>query len=104
MLKPAQILKDCPDFYSQGADVDQLHLHVSEVGPSQRAHPPHQHDGQEIFYVLEGNGEVLHGDQTFAVSSGEAMHVECSILHGIQNIGDGPLRYAVIIAKCGQLT
>lgn len=85
--------------FAKDADPDLLHLHVSKVEPGQRAHPPHQHEGQEIFFVLEGNGEVLHGNETHAVNTGEAMHVECSILHGIQNVGDGPLRYAVIIAK-----
>ena len=93
-------IKGLPKFlFAKGADPDLLHLHISEVGPGQRAHPPHQHEGQEIFFVLEGNGEVVHGNKAYAVNAGEAMHVECSILHGIQNIGKGPLRYAIIIAK-----
>ena len=93
-------IKGLPRFlFAEGADAEQLHLHISEVGPGQRSHPPHQHDGQEIFYVIDGNGEVLHGDQTYAVNTGEAMHVECSVLHGIKNIGNGLLRYAIIIAK-----
>ncbi len=85
--------------FTEGTDADRLHLHVSEVGPGQRAHPPHRHDGWEIFYVINGNGEVLYGDQTHPVNTGEAMHLECSILHGIKNIGDSPLQYAVIIRK-----
>ena len=42
--------------FEAGADREQLHLHISEVGPGQRAHPPHTHDGQEIFYVFSGEG------------------------------------------------
>ncbi|MCZ6635377.1 MAG: cupin domain-containing protein [bacterium] len=85
--------------FTEGADPNKLHLHVSEIGPGTRSHPPHQHEGQEIFFVLEGEGEVMFGESTHQVNGGEAVHVNCEILHGIQNVGSGPLRYAVIIAK-----
>ncbi len=82
-----------------GADQEQLHLHISEVEPGQRAHPPHTHDGQEIFYVFSGEGEVLFGERKHRVRDNEAVHVDCQVLHGIRNVGEAPLRYAVIIAR-----
>jgi quercetin dioxygenase-like cupin family protein len=85
--------------FAEGADDDKLHLHVSEVGPGMRAHPPHQHAGQEIFYVLSGEGEVLVGDHTYTLRGGEAIQVDCEVEHGIVNVGAGPMRYAVIIAR-----
>lgn len=85
--------------FEAGSDREQLHLHISEVGPGQRAHPPHTHEGQEIFYVFSGEGEVLFGEQTHRVRDNEAVHVDCQVLHGIRNVGETPLRYAVIIAK-----
>ena len=85
--------------FAQGADDDKLHLHVSEVGPGTRAHPPHSHEGQEIFYVLNGQGEVLVGEETHILEAGEAIQVECRVEHGIRNIGDSSMRYAVIIAR-----
>ncbi len=85
--------------FASGADREQLHLHISEVGPKQRAHPPHTHDGQEIFYVFSGEGEVLLGEETHRIRNNEAVHVDCQVLHGIRNVGETPLRYAVIIAK-----
>ena len=83
---------------TSGADREKLRLHVSEVGPGKSSHPPHQHEGQEIFYVLDGEAEVLVGDEKHRVNGGEALQVDCQILHGISNAGNGPLRYAVIIA------
>ena len=85
--------------FEAGSDREQLHLHISEVGPGQRAHPPHTHDGQEIFYVFSGEGEVLFGEETHRVRDNEAVHVDCQVLHGIRNVGETPLRYAIIIAK-----
>lgn len=93
-------IKGIPRFlFTEGTDAARLHLHISEVGPGQRAHPPHRHEGCEIFYVIEGKGEVLYGGETHPVNTGEAMHLECSILHGIENVGDAPMHYAVIIRK-----
>lgn len=84
---------------ADGADNERLRLHISEVGPGQRSHPPHTHDGQEIFFVMQGQGEVEVADEVFQVNEGEALHVDCQIPHGIKNAGTGNMRYAVIIAK-----
>ena len=85
--------------FADGADDDILHLHVSEVGPGTRAHPPHSHAGQEIFYVLSGRGEVLVGEEPHILESGDAIQVECIVQHGIRNVGETPMKYAVIIAR-----
>tara|TARA_B100000029_G_scaffold463184_1_gene496272 strand:- start:48 stop:350 length:303 start_codon:yes stop_codon:yes gene_type:complete len=85
--------------FTDGASDDQLHLHVSEVGPGTRAHPPHSHDGQEIFFGLDDKGEVLVGDKAHVLSGGETIQVNCTVDHGIKNIGDTTMRYAVIIAR-----
>ena len=85
--------------FETGANPDKLHMHISEVGPGTRAHPPHQHDGVEVFYVFSGEAEVLFGERTHRLSANEAIHVDCQVLHGIRNVGNTPLRYAVIIAK-----
>ena len=85
--------------FEAGSDPARLHLHVSEVPPGTRAHPPHQHAGSEIFYVFCGEGEVVYGEKTHRLTANQAIHVDCRTLHGIRNAGDTPLRYAVIIAK-----
>jgi quercetin dioxygenase-like cupin family protein len=87
--------------FAEGAEDEKLHLHISEVGPGQRAHPPHTHPGQEIFYVFEGKGEVVVGVETVTLSSGDAIQVDCTVEHGIANIGESDMRYAVIIARSG---
>ena len=93
-------VKGVPRFvFADGAVDEKLHLHISEVGPGQRAHPPHTHEGQEIFYVFEGQGDVKVGPETVTLSSGEAIQVDCTVEHGITNSGDASLRYAVIIAR-----
>ncbi|HHZ90343.1 TPA: cupin domain-containing protein [Candidatus Poribacteria bacterium] len=85
--------------FENGLDNSKLHMHISEVGPNQSMHAPHQHEGQEIFYVFSGKGEIVFGDQTHILKNNHAILVDCQVPHGIRNVGDVPLRYAVIIAK-----
>ena len=85
--------------FAPGADDDKLHMHISEVEAGMRAHASHEHEGQEIFFVFDGEAEVEVGEETHRLKTGEAIQVEGSILHGIRNVGDTSLRYAVIIAK-----
>ena len=85
--------------FEEGTDPARLHLHISEVDPGQRAHAPHTHEGLEVFYVFSGEGEVLFGDKKHLLSDNQAIQVDCTVLHGIRNVGETKLKYAVIIAQ-----
>ena len=85
--------------FADGSDSEKLHLHISEVEPGERKHAPHAHSGQEIFYVFSGKGRVDVSDESFEVSGSEAVQVHCELEHGIINVGEEPLRYAVTIAR-----
>ncbi len=76
-----------------------LHLHVSEVGPGEQAHPPHQHGGYEAFYLLEGAAILEFGDERVHLAAGESAVFDPHQLHGLVNAGDRPLRYVVILVN-----
>ncbi len=80
-----------------GIDPEKLRIHISEIPPGTRAHPPHTHEGVEAFYVLEGRGAVEVGGERHAVGPNEAIILDARNLHGLENIGDTPMRYLVII-------
>ena len=82
----------------ESIDASSLTVHISEVGPGTRAHPPHTHAGIEAFYIFEGHGIVELGDERYNVGPNEAVLVGASTLHGLANVGDAPLRYMVIIS------
>lgn len=86
--------------YLQDADLGEkdLRLHISEVGPGERSHPPHRHGGFEAFYILEGQGVVEIDDETFEIAANEAAVFDPRKLHGLRNGGNGPLRYIVLRA------
>ncbi len=82
-----------------GLDPEKLRMHISEIAPGTRAHPPHTHEALEGFYILEGRGTIEVGDERHTLCANEALILDAAVLHGLQNTGDTPMRYLVIIAK-----
>lgn len=87
------------DRYLIDADLEgePLHLHVSEVAPGARAHPPHRHGGYESFFVLEGEATLEFAAERVRLAAGETAVFDPHKLHGLVNTGAGPLRYIVIL-------
>ncbi len=83
----------------QDLNGEPLHLHVSEVGPGGRSHPPHQHDGLESIYMLAGEGVFEIGDERHVIGVGAAVTFDPHKLHGLINESPAPMRYLVILVK-----
>jgi mannose-6-phosphate isomerase-like protein (cupin superfamily) len=87
-------------FIDPAVDPDKLSLHISQIEPGTRAHPPHTHAGVEAFYILEGSGTLeIEGRPAVSFTANQAVIVEPGQLHGLVNTGSVPMRYIVIIAK-----
>ncbi len=76
-----------------------LHVHLSEVEPGQRSHPPHRHGGIEAFYMLAGEATLEIDGESFVLKANEAAVFDPNKLHGLVNSGSVPMRYLVIITK-----
>lgn len=86
--------------YLHDADLGEkdLRLHISQVDPGKRSHPPHRHAGFEAFFILEGQGTVeIDGDE-FILNANETAVFDPRKMHGLRNDGAGPLQYIVIRA------
>lgn len=65
-------------------------LVVIEPGGYQRIH---DHDPEQIYFILEGSGKMTVGDETQLVSPGECVFIPSGIPHGLINVGKSQLRY-----------
>lgn len=86
-------------FVAEGVDPARLHVHLSELDPGSRPHPPHSHTGVEAFYVLAGSGTVEVEGAKCPLGEGECLVLDAAREHGLRNTGDTPMRYLVIIAR-----
>ncbi len=76
--------------------IDGRTLKMSVVSPGQATHPPHIHDEDEFFFVLEGTAKFhLDGKETVE-GAYTSFYCPAEIAHGISNAGDTELKYLVI--------
>ena len=76
--------------------VDGRTLKMSVVAPRQATHPPHTHDNDEFFFVLEGKARFHLDGEEVVVGPYTSLYCPADSYHGISNAGDTELKYLVI--------
>lgn len=71
-------------------------LKMSVVAPKKATHPPHSHEEDEFFFVLEGTAEFYLDGKTKVAGPYASFYCPPHSLHGIRNVGDTELKYLVI--------
>ncbi|MGH8029656.1 MAG: cupin domain-containing protein [Arenimonas sp.] len=78
----------------------QLGYNVTSVPPGKRAFPFHSHRvNEEMFFVLDGTGELRLGTQVFPLRAGDVVACpagDADTAHQITNTGTGELRYLAV--------
>ena len=64
--------------------------------------PPHRHDFEEMFSILEGALELTFRGETLVVTAGETVNVPANAPHAFRNAGDEPARLLCLCSPPGQ--
>lgn len=72
-----------------------LCLGVVEIDPGHHS-PLHRHNCEEVYYVVQGQGEVEEYGQRFPIKTGDAALNRPNIEHRVFNTGDEVLRLCVV--------
>jgi quercetin dioxygenase-like cupin family protein len=64
--------------------------------------PPHRHDFEETFIVLEGEMEATFRGKKSLVSAGETIHIPANAPHQFRNASASPVRLLCICSPSGQ--
>src|SRR5258708_4196582 len=64
--------------------------------------PPHRHDFEEMFTVLDGEVRVTFRGETLVARAGETINVPANAPHSFTNAGDTPSRLLCMCAPAGQ--
>jgi len=64
--------------------------------------PPHRHDFEEMFTVLDGEVRVTFRGETLVARSGETINVPANAPHAFTNATDTPSRLLCMCAPSGQ--
>jgi uncharacterized cupin superfamily protein len=80
-----------------------LGYNLTAVPPGKRAFPFHSHRvNEEMFYVIEGSGEVRIGKEAFPIRAGDIIACPSGgpeSAHQIVNTGSAELRYLAVSTK-----
>ncbi len=85
-----------------GADTAGKYTLIDMHVPPGGGPPPHRHDFEEMFTVLDGEVQVTFRGQTLVARAGETINVPANAPHAFTNAGDTPSRLLCMCAPAGQ--
>jgi len=65
--------------------------------------PWHNHEQEEIYFILNGQGEMCIGKEKKEIISGQAVYIPSSAFHQLTNIGDLPLKMIYCYGPAGEV-
>jgi quercetin dioxygenase-like cupin family protein len=85
-----------------GSDTAGRYTLIDMLVPQGGGPPPHRHDFEEMFTVLEGEIEVTFRDETKTVRAGETVNVPANAPHRFTNAAASPARLLCMCTPAGQ--
>jgi quercetin dioxygenase-like cupin family protein len=85
-----------------GSDTNGAYTLIDMHVPPGGGPPPHRHDFEEMFTVLDGEVEVTFRDESLVAHAGETINVPANAPHGFRNLGKGPSRLLCMCTPAGQ--
>jgi mannose-6-phosphate isomerase-like protein (cupin superfamily) len=95
-VRRADKLEFRPIVTGNTVDGCKLAVHESALAPNSEPHPPHHHNGEEMFLVLEGTLEVTINGKSSRISRGSVAFIGSGDEHGIRNPGEVAAKYYVV--------
>ena len=65
--------------------------------------PWHNQEQEEVYFVLEGTGEMCLGTERQTLHSGQAVYIPAGIFHQMTNSGDAPLHMLYCYGPAGDV-
>ena len=65
--------------------------------------PWHNQEQEEVYFVLEGTGEMCLGGERRTLSAGQAAYIPIGVFHQITNLGAAPLKMLYCYGPAGDV-
>lgn len=65
--------------------------------------PWHNQEQEEIYFVIEGEGEMCLGEERAPLRTGEAVYIPSGVFHQLTNVGATPLRMIYCYGPAGDV-
>ena len=100
--KKLWVAEELMTFVISGEDTGGKYALTDSTVPPQGEAPPHIHHREdEAFWVLEGDLEVLVGEDKIRASAGSFVHLPRGVMHTYKNVGATPARFLTLMVPAG---
>jgi mannose-6-phosphate isomerase-like protein (cupin superfamily) len=65
--------------------------------------PWHNQDQEEVYFIVEGSGEMCLGEERRNVTAGQAVYIPHTVFHQLTNTGDKPMRMIYCYGPAGDV-
>jgi mannose-6-phosphate isomerase-like protein (cupin superfamily) len=65
--------------------------------------PWHNQEQEEIYFIVEGTGEMCLGEERFTVEGGQAVYIPSTVFHQLTNKGPSPMRMIYCYGPAGDV-
>jgi mannose-6-phosphate isomerase-like protein (cupin superfamily) len=65
--------------------------------------PWHNQDQEEIYFIVEGEGEMCLGEERRAIRAGQAAYIPPGVFHQLTNTGSIPMRMIYVYGPAGDV-
>ena len=65
--------------------------------------PWHNQEQEEVYFILEGTGEMCLGEERQTLTTGQAVYIPPGVFHQLTNLGDTPLRMLYCYGPAGDV-
>jgi mannose-6-phosphate isomerase-like protein (cupin superfamily) len=80
------------------SDIERCSLAEEVLPVGARVGRHHHLETEEVYYILQGTGQMTVGDETRAVETGDAIFIPRGHTHTLENTGQAPM---LILLVCG---
>ena len=100
-LEHLAIVGDTYTILIRGADTAGRYALIDMLIPAGGGPPPHRHDFEEMFHVLEGGVEITLRDQTARLDPGGTVNIPANAPHSFHNPTPTPARVLCLVSPAG---
>ncbi len=65
--------------------------------------PWHNQEQEEVYFIIEGSGEMCLGSERIAVQTGQAVYIPPTVFHQLTNTGHRPMRMLYCYGPAGDV-
>ena len=65
--------------------------------------PWHNQEQEEVYFIVEGMGEMCLGEERQALHTGQLVYIPSSVFHQLTNLGDTPMKMIYCYGPAGDV-